>query len=714
MTTAPLPPARWLGPLCLLLLASTVAEASDAREEPPPGASDRPHLDVVAAVPRDWPPYYLEGEEGRMTGFAIDVMDLVAERAGLNVRYHAVADFGDAIAHLKAGRADLIPNIGIAEQREPWMTFSAPVDTFDVRVFVRPGTREIQGAADLRGRPFAVVASNLGAHVLGDREEAVVYGDVRTALYEALGGQVDAVVYPEPVVLHLLKQAGLEERLLAVGPPVTEVKRGVAVRRDAPVLAARIRDAVDGLVGTPGFQAVYDRWMGAPTSWWTRERVAWLMGGVSVALLLLMAAWRYLSVLSLNRRLVETMREREEARRTLREREEQLQQAQRMEAIGRLAGGVAHDFNNILTVIVSSTKLALEDLPDDAPVREDLEEIVEAADRATALTRQLLAFSRRQVLDPAHVELDDLVEDAGRMVQRLVGEDIRVDVRTDARQAIVEADPAQLQRALLNLAANARDAMPDGGTLRISTRRVALDHDEATACSAGPHVALEVRDTGRGIEPEVLPHIFEPFFTTRAGHQGTGLGLAMVYGIVTQSGGCVRVDSAPGQGATFTVHLPVTDGTAATADPARPAASRPASDGGAILLAEDEGAVRRLAARALRTRGFEVLEAETGAEALERAASHDGSPLRLLVTDVVMPGMDGRTLAERLVIQRPELPVLFVSGYPADVELEEACRRPGRRFLPKPFSPDDLVRAVNALLREADEEGGSAPAAGGS
>jgi two-component system cell cycle sensor histidine kinase/response regulator CckA len=372
--------------------------------------------------------------------------------------------------------------------------------------------------------------------------------------------------------------------------------------------------------------------------------------------------------------------------------ERQYLQSQKMEAVGRLAGGVAHDFNNLLTVINGYAELMLSTLPASAPAHEMAAEVRRAGERAAALTRQLLAFSRQQVLTPQALDLNAVVTDMGKILRRVIGADI--DLATALQPGLwpVKADPGQLEQVLLNLAVNARDAMPRGGRLTLHTENVDLAEGDARA-AAGPgrYVLLTVSDTGIGMTAEVKGRIFEPFFTTKAPGKGTGLGLATVYGIVQQSGGHVEVDSEPNRGSTFRVYLPVTaEAVRAKSDPD----SRPAPQGAeTLLLVEDEESVRALAARVLRDLGYTVLVAANGAEALAVGEPYEGT-IHLLITDLVLPRLGGRELADRLCAHRPGLRVLFLSGYTPDT----APRLPGVHFLQKPFSPPELARKVRKAL----------------
>jgi PAS domain S-box-containing protein len=382
--------------------------------------------------------------------------------------------------------------------------------------------------------------------------------------------------------------------------------------------------------------------------------------------------------------------------------EAQLRQAQKMEAVGRLAGGVAHDFNNLLTVITGRSQLLLLKLPPESPLRRDVELVEETAHRASALTRQLLAFSRKQMVQPRIVDLNEVVRGMETMLSRLIGEDVELATRLDPAAGCVRADPAQLEQMIVNLAVNARDAMPLGGRLVLETTSVRIDEGVArppVGLRPGPHVRLVVRDTGIGMDALIKAHLFEPFFTTKGPGKGTGLGLATVYGIVTQSGGAIRVDSEPGQGAAFTIDFPRVDAPAdLRGDAGIPDAAPHGSE--TVLLVEDEPEVRGLARDILHQQGYTVLEAADGGEALRIGREH-GGPIHLLVTDVVMPQMGGRELADHLKAGRRETKVLYVSGYTDDAILHQGVSETGTAFLPKPFTAAELAHKVREVLDAA-------------
>jgi two-component system, cell cycle sensor histidine kinase and response regulator CckA len=391
--------------------------------------------------------------------------------------------------------------------------------------------------------------------------------------------------------------------------------------------------------------------------------------------------------------ITELKRAQEELRRS----EEQLRQSQKMEAIGRLAGGIAHDFNNLLTAILGYSEVLLHRLPAEGPLRREVEEIKKAGDRASSLTRQLLAFSRRQVLQPKVLDLNAIVASMENMLRRLIGEDIELVTVLGRRLGAVKADPGQLEQVIVNLVVNARDAMPEGGRLTVETGRSEGHGETGILPPPGGWVVLSVTDTGVGMDEETRAHLFEPFYTTKGPGKGTGLGLSTVYGIVAQSGGHIAVESEPGRGTTFRIYLP-------RAEEERPGeAGRPrlfAIPGRGtetILLVEDEEAVRSLASEILRMNGYSVLEAADGEEALLLSGQHAG-PIALLLTDVVMPRLSGFELARRLRTLRPGLKVLYMSGHTDIADIPPEGLASGAAYIQKPFTPGVLARTVRALL----------------
>jgi PAS domain S-box-containing protein len=378
--------------------------------------------------------------------------------------------------------------------------------------------------------------------------------------------------------------------------------------------------------------------------------------------------------------------------------EQQLFQAQKIEAVGRLAGGVAHDFNNLLGVITGYGAIVHRRLAGGDPLKGKVEQILKAAERAAGLTRQLLAFSRKQVLQPEILDLNAVVSDMDKMLRRLIGEDVEFTTLLDPQLGSVRADPGQIEQIIMNLAVNARDAMPEGGRLTIETRNADLDVDYVAThppARPGPYVALVVTDTGSGMDAATQARIFEPFFTTKEAGKGTGLGLATVYGIVKQSEGYIWVYSEVGVGTTFKVYLPRIDEQATPARRQEPGPLLRGSE--TVLLVEDEASLRELLREVLEANGYSVLAARDGTEALKLAEAHAGT-IHVMVTDVIMPGMSGPKIVDLIAPTRPEMKVVFVSGYSDESVTRHGLAGPGRAFLSKPFGPEVLLRKVRESL----------------
>jgi signal transduction histidine kinase len=395
--------------------------------------------------------------------------------------------------------------------------------------------------------------------------------------------------------------------------------------------------------------------------------------------------------------------ERKQAEQRLRQKEEELRQSQKMEAVGRLAGGIAHDFNNLLTAILGPADMARDQVPVDHPARRELDDIRTAALRASELTRQLLTFGRQQVVKSELLDLNEIVRDSGRLLGRLLGEDIDLDISVAAEPCVLSADRSQIEQIILNLAVNSRDAMPAGGHLTIETRSVELGREFADRhpnVRPGKYVLLAVSDTGRGMDADTLAHAFEPFFTTKEVGRGTGLGLATVYGIVHQTGGHVFVYSEVDRGTSFNIYLPRADTHHEPgAELAHAHAATAPMRGGTetILLAEDDNAIRALTTRLLTRSGYHVIAADRGEAALELARKYAGL-IQLLVTDVVMPGMSGVDLWQQLRQERPACRVLFLSGWASDAIVSHGVIDSHTPFLQKPFTAESLIRSIREVL----------------
>jgi signal transduction histidine kinase len=400
-------------------------------------------------------------------------------------------------------------------------------------------------------------------------------------------------------------------------------------------------------------------------------------------------------------REAQTRGARKAAEEALRQSEEQLRQAQKIEAVGRLASGVAHDFNNILTVITGHSELLLRQLDADDPRRKNAEQIEKAAYRAAALTRQLLTFSRKQVIEPRVLKLNAIILNIEKMLRRLIGEDIEFCTVLDSAAGHIKADPGQIEQVIMNLAVNARDAMPNGGKLTVTTANTTLDKNQLKHfpdLCAGDYVMLTIADTGTGMSEEVKAHLFEPFFTTKPPGKGTGLGLATCFGIVKQSTGHINVHSELGRGTTFKIYFPQVQ-SALESPRVRIMPTEATGGNETVLLVEDEPVVRELAVATLREKGYTVVEAVNGEEGLRMARQHDGK-IDLVLTDVVMPVMGGKEMADALRTSHPDTKILFTSGYTEDAMGHHGVLRPGILFLQKPYMTATLARKVREVLDE--------------
>ncbi|MBD3266267.1 response regulator, partial [bacterium] len=379
--------------------------------------------------------------------------------------------------------------------------------------------------------------------------------------------------------------------------------------------------------------------------------------------------------------------------------EEQLQQSQKMEAIGTLAGGVAHDFNNILMTILGNSQMVLENLKKEDPIREEIQQIYQAGERATSLTSQLLAFSRKQVIHPQIMGLDTKIQELEKMLQRILGEDIDMSITCETGVSPIKADPGQIDQVIMNLAVNARDAMPLGGQFRIEARNVHLDRSLADThldLSAGDYVLLSISDTGSGIPKEIQYKIFEPFFTTKQKGKGTGLGLSTVYGIVKQNGGSITVYSEGSKGATFKLYFPRATQTKVTGkEPSQSA--RDDSGTETILVIEDEEMVRSYVRRALTKKGYQVLTAGYYREALD-AFNQAPTPVDLVLTDVILPHKSGKEISDKLLAMNPSMKIIFMSGYTDDEILRHNILHAQANYIQKPFAPADLLKIVRDVL----------------
>ena len=520
--------------------------------------------------------------------------------------------------------------------------------------------------------------------IAGLRAEVEERGAIETRLRES-ESRVRSIVESSPMGIHLYRLEEPGHLVLTGSNPAGDRMIGTPV---GPLVGRTIEEAFPGLAGTE-VPDRYRRLCAEGGSWQTEITYSDDRTRGTYEVNAFQTAPGMMAVMFLD---VTERRQAEEERRRL---EEQLRQSQKMEAVGRLAGGIAHDFNNLLMVIIGPRRAAAaRSLDPNDPRLRKVQHVMGASERAARLVRQLLAFSRKQVMEPQVVDLNALVADTARMLRPLLGEDVQVVTRLDPALGRVRVDPAQIEQVLMNLAVNARDAMPSGGTLTLETADVSVpgSGDKAPA----RQVALTVRDTGHGMDEKTRAQAFEPFFTTKAGSGGTGLGLSTVYGIVQQSGGHIALESAPGLGSCVRILLPPAEGPG-EAPEAGAVAPAPPAGGETVLVVEDEPSIRALACEMLESHGYQTLCAGSGEEALGLAVRHAG-PIHLLLTDVVMPGLAGPALAERFVVVRPHARVLFMSGHAGEELARRGVADDATHFLPKPFTQDLLGRRVREAL----------------
>ncbi|MGC4118585.1 MAG: transporter substrate-binding domain-containing protein [Myxococcales bacterium] len=636
--------------------------------------------------------------KGQHQGIAADYSAFVEQRLGIRFQVVRYATFSELLAAARERKVDLVASMEENAERRSFLSFTPPINDVPI-VFVtredRPGSIAIKSGCD--GCRVGVVdgyAVQAQIAELGPSFNLVPVSSEVVGLRDVAFGRLDAMAINLATASYHITNDGISNLRVAgdVGP-VNHVAFGV--RNDWPLLSSVVTKAVASISAAER-EAITARWIRIDVPLWRQPRFWYALGSTLAALLTvfgLVVAWNR----TLQRTVEQRTRELQKAAEQRSQLESELAQAQKMEALGRLAGGVAHDFNNLLTVILGHLDFVLEEVPLENPWRSDLTEVQQSAKRAAELTKQLLAFGRRQVHgSPVVLDLGAALEQAHRLVQRVIGEHIRIEVAVPEVTCWSKVDPTQLDQIVLNLAINARDAMPSGGTLRLSVRKV--DLRPGASPRPGGWAVLEVSDTGVGMSDEVRSRLFEPFFTTKELGRGTGLGLSVVYGIVKQAEGDIEVTSAPGAGSTFTVWLPAHPAPSEGARSERPKAPRALTESGAtILLVEDEEMVREVSLRILEEAGYRVLQAPSGDAAHAQFA---GAPdqLDLLVTDVVMPGMDGRQLFTKLREGRPDLRVLYVSGYTADFLGHGALEKDGAALLVKPFSREALVSQVKAIL----------------
>jgi signal transduction histidine kinase len=649
------------------------------------------------------PPYQVRGSGGKPAGLAVDLVREAARRRGIQLEWIFWQESSESA--LRSKRVDLWPLITVTPERLKAFHISQPYLENEYCLLVR-GEAPFQRADDLATATVTLANVSIDAVQLRKRLPGAKYLSrqrIENVLDDVCDQRADAgFMDGYTAIAALLDRHGCGGRALRwIALPEIRSRLGVGSVFEARDAADALRTEIGAMAGEGKVGPILSQWgfmsgqrLESIEALLNARRREARLAAVTLlfGLLFVAACWQTLWLTRARNRA-------RLAEQALRESQERYVQAQKLESIGRLAGGVAHDFNNLLTVINGYGDLLAMDLSADDPKRTAIDSICKAGARAAELTQQLLAFSRKQMIQPRAIDLNVVVSESQEMFRRLLGEDVELVARLSPRLGRVMADPGQIHQVLMNLVVNSRHAMPDGGRLVIETADVEVDAGYAAehpGTLTGPHVVLTVTDSGAGMDEETRKHIFEPFFTTKGPNEGTGLGLATVYGIVKQSKGSIWVYSEPGRGTAFKIYLPRTAAVAAEA-PVSDAAASQRRGSETVLVVEDQEDVRSLAAAMLRRYGYVVLEAADGADALALEAKHQGR-IDVLLTDVVLPGINGRELAERLAAVRPALKVVFTSGYTQEVIAHRGVLDRGVHYIAKPYTPEGLATKVREVL----------------
>jgi len=665
---------------------------------------------VLRVVSDDnYPPYIFRDKTGALVGIIVDQWRLWEKTTGIKVELHA-CDWTEALRRMQARESDVIDTLFFSEERKKNYDFLEPYADIDVPLFFHKDLSAIRNAEDAVG--FAVGAK-AGDNVISILNKAGVNTIVEYPSYEALikaaaAGACKVFSVDRPPAFYYLNRMGIADQFRETAP----LYRGQfhrAVHKGNAEIAGLVQMGFNA-IPKADLDAVNDSWLGKMLHQNSSQHFWQLLfygGFAATAVILFLAVWlgmlrrmvrvRTSELLAANESLKKEISERQKAEEEKELLQNQLQQAMKMEAVGRLAGGVAHDFNNLLTAIIGNVSLASIDLPADSRLLGNLQEIEKAARSAALLTQQLLAFSRRQNIEPKVLNINEIIANLYKMLCSMAGDRIEIQLLTARDLGNVMLDPGQFERILINLVLNARDAMPDGGVIRMATGNVALSETECGRwpdVKPGDYVRLTFSDNGVGMSAEVIDHLFEPFFTTKPRGRGTGLGLSAIYGIIRQAGGFINVDSAPGKGTIFEICVPMT-----TRAVDQEASVPEKVEGGSetVLLVEDEDIVRFIGSEILKKLGYNLLEAANGREALEIFKIHGGR-IDLMLTDLMMPGMTGRELAEKIRELSPQTRILFTSACTDDVIDGQEIADQGLNFIAKPFSLESLAAKIRKVL----------------
>ncbi|MBU0942815.1 MAG: transporter substrate-binding domain-containing protein [Proteobacteria bacterium] len=804
---------------------------------------------ITAAVLKDFPPLYHLDNTGEPTGFAIDILTRVAQQTGSQIHYLIVENWAAAMEAIRTGEADLIPGIGISDPRSTEFVFSDEIETIPVSCFVRAKNYSIDSLKALKNQRVAVIEKSAAETTLRYRDDIklIPFPNIDTALIQLLSGDVDAFVFPEPVLWKKAQIAGVADKIKVVGFPLMELKRGFLLRKTDTELLKKINLGIQEYIQSGNYLTDYAKWYGRPDPFWNLQRTFFGMSGIIILVILTMAAWRYYSVVQFSRQLStniairieaekalqkaydnldqtvaartnELKEEKEKAQKYLNiagvmigvfdtagrvilmnqkgcqilnvpedeiigknwfdhylptriirdmkevfnklmagktelveyyenpiltsngkeriiafhntllldEREHvkgvlfsglditerkkaeadkarmevQLWQAQKMEAIGTLAGGIAHDFNNILTAIIGYSEIAARDLPPDSRTARNVGEVLKAGFRARDLVKQILAFSRQANITPIHIHPATIIKEGIKLLRSSIPSTIIIHEDIDPTTGTILADPTQVHQILMNLCTNAFHAMENiGGRLDISLREIKLDTEDLsgiTGVAAGTFAQLTVHDSGTGIDPAIKNNIFDPYFTTKETGKGTGMGLAIIHGIVKNYGGFISCESERGTGTTFKVLLPVVNEDI----PATEETLNDIPNGTEeILFVDDEAQITEMAQEILENLGYTVTARKSSFAALE-SFQNQPDKFDLVITDQTMPDMTGTALSRRLLQIRPDLPIILCTGYSSTVSETEAKCYGIKEFVYKPISINHLGRLIRKVLDE--------------
>ena len=698
--------------VCVVLAAALVTSAAvaardwhtnaDGGDTALAGAakSTSPALRVV--MDNNYPPYVFLNAVGKAQGILVDQWTLWSERTGVAVEVIALP-WNDALNGMNAGEFDVIDTIFYTAERAGTLDFTRSHARIDVSIFFKDGISGIGEASDLIGFRVAVKSGDanvdfLKAHGVTNFAYYDSYEDIIRAAAE---NKEAILVVDVPPALYLLYKYDIQSRFKQ-SPPLYSGEFHRAVRKGDDNLLALIEEGF-AKITRKEYAQIDMRWIGVKVDQRWRRNLPYLIVGaiVTLSIIGILAVFNNILTRRIRHHTKHLSAEIAERKKSEEERgllEARLRQSQKMEAVGQLAGGIAHDFNNILQGVLGYGDLAMAEIETDSPVHEHISEILKAAHRAKTLVSQLLAFSRQQVLDMNEVNLNDIIADLVKMLRRVIGEHITLNVLLDKESGIVRADRGQIGQILTNLCVNARDAVKDGGTITIETRNVLLDTaycETHTWATPGHYVLMSTTDTGRGMDNETLANIFEPFFTTKGVGEGTGLGLAMVYGLVKQHGGLIHVDSRVGEGSTFEIYLPRVQ---ATETAIKANGTMPAVGGSeTILLADDDKGVQSVVASILRHAGYRVLLAGDGLAAIRVFDEHAGA-IDMALLDVVMPKLGGKAVFDHIRKKRLKTRVLFASGYNAGSIHTNFILDEGMQLIQKPYRRDDLLRKIRDVL----------------